>query len=48
VEPDGANRDVGAFRGELRDFRQATTASFNAFVKTSLTFVRTSSTPAAF
>lgn len=26
----GADRDVGEIRGELRDFRQATTASFNA------------------
>lgn len=26
----GADRDVDAVRGELRDFRQATTASFNA------------------
>ncbi len=25
-----ADRDVGEIRGELRDFRQATTASFNA------------------
>jgi predicted nucleic acid-binding Zn-ribbon protein len=25
-----ADRDVSEFRGELRDFRQATTASFNA------------------
>ncbi len=26
----GADRDVGEIRGELRDFRKATTASFNA------------------
>lgn len=26
----GADRDSAALRGELRDFRQATTASFNA------------------
>jgi hypothetical protein len=26
----GADRDVDAIHGELRDFRQATTASFNA------------------
>jgi predicted nucleic acid-binding Zn-ribbon protein len=26
----GADRDVNEIRGELRDFRQATTASFNA------------------
>lgn len=26
----GADRDVAAFRGELRDFRNATMASFNA------------------
>jgi hypothetical protein len=26
----GADRDVGEMRGEIRDFRQATTASFNA------------------
>jgi methyl-accepting chemotaxis protein len=26
----GADRDVDQFRGEIRDFRQATTASFNA------------------
>jgi predicted nucleic acid-binding Zn-ribbon protein len=26
----GADREVGELRGELRDFRQATTASFNA------------------
>ncbi len=25
-----ADRDVGEFRGEIRDFRRATTASFNA------------------
>lgn len=25
-----ADRDVGEFRGEIRDFRKATTASFNA------------------
>ncbi|GGM36258.1 hypothetical protein GCM10012275_04340 [Longimycelium tulufanense] len=27
---DGADRDVTEFRQEIRDFRQATTASFNA------------------
>ncbi|WP_461124430.1 permease [Saccharothrix stipae] len=26
----GADRDVSEFRGEIRDFRQATTSSFNA------------------
>lgn len=26
----GADRDVGEIRGEIRDFRRATTASFNA------------------
>jgi hypothetical protein len=30
VLADGADRDVGQIRGEIRDFRQATTASFNA------------------
>jgi len=36
----GADRDVSEFRGELRDFRQATTSSFNA-MRADLTDVRT-------
>jgi chromosome segregation ATPase len=35
----GADRDVNEVRGELRDFRQATTASFNA-VREDLTDLR--------
>jgi hypothetical protein len=30
VLPGAADRDVSEFRGEIRDFRRATTASFNA------------------
>ncbi len=36
----GADRDVNEFRGEIRDFRQATTSSFNA-VREDLTDLRT-------
>jgi archaellum component FlaC len=35
-----ADRDVTEFRGELRDFRQATTASFNA-IREDITDLRT-------
>jgi hypothetical protein len=30
MESGAADRDVGEIRGEIRDFRQATTSSFNA------------------
>ncbi len=36
----GADRDVNEFRGEIRDFRQATTSSFNA-MREDLTDLRT-------